>query len=551
MIDTSSVLEIIDTSNSILESRTSSLSLQSGLGPPDICLVKREHQPSGLKRWISKSCTRSYYHNIYGVDTSSEASIAAYFRHFLDSSSLKSSKSRVFFGCFCSFDLFSKSDIRVEIAIPGQTTAYLVDYSGNKFKVKEEHWEGCYLSSGLRSFYPLQGTAVNSVELFSRLSDFERFFKVSMKFWGKIGFVLGDVRDVQKYSNNLLIPAISKYLLRRKRYRLHQRLFKSYLDKDPLILTFLAQSSCKLGKLDEILKLLKTQIKITPHAFPLYFTAAKAYLKRGEVVQAIRLCQYLIELNLEVYEYWELLVQSYIKHKDYNSALITLNQIPHYSIKSPPILKTPEENLVLPEKIFFNAAGNVWIHPCDLDFRPFEDQNISKPAKEKALIKKLETLPASALTGSKARAYRLLVKIEKNIEWDNLIKIKQSLFKRPLGPVAEEEKIMTQHLSSSGVGAGFTRTGFQTFSQDFTPEEDPAVDETLQPAQLLTYRNYFLTEWTGNKLSLIMNTLTRVQTSDTTELFSCLYNDLKAVYEWQKESSDIQAVHALKNSKGN
>ena len=66
---------------------------------------------------------------------------------------------------------------------------------------------------------------------------------------------------------------------------------------------------------------------------------------------------------------------------------------------------------------------------------------------------------------------------------------------------------------------------------------------------MVTTRNYFLPESTSNKLSLIMDANHRIQSPTTTELFTCLHNDLKAVYEWQKESSDIQAVHALKNSK--
>ena len=66
---------------------------------------------------------------------------------------------------------------------------------------------------------------------------------------------------------------------------------------------------------------------------------------------------------------------------------------------------------------------------------------------------------------------------------------------------------------------------------------------------MLTTRNYFLPESTVNRVSLLMNTSQRIQSAATTELFHALHNDLKAVYEWQKESSDIQAVHALRNSK--
>ena len=66
---------------------------------------------------------------------------------------------------------------------------------------------------------------------------------------------------------------------------------------------------------------------------------------------------------------------------------------------------------------------------------------------------------------------------------------------------------------------------------------------------MLTTRNYFLPESTVNKVSLLMNSSQRIQSAVTTELFNALHSDLKALYEWQKEFSDIQAVHALKTSK--
>ena len=146
--------------------------------------------------------------------------------------------------------------------------------------------------------------------------------EITEKFWDKLGFVLGDINDISKYGVNLLFPALGKYLLRLKRYKVHQQVFRKYVGRDPLMLTFLTHSSIKMGKFDEIIRLLGNQIKITPHAFPLYFSMAKAYLKRQESPQAIRLCQYLIELNLGVYDYWHLLILCYIKKKDYIPALL-------------------------------------------------------------------------------------------------------------------------------------------------------------------------------------------------------------------------------------
>ena len=159
--------------------------------------------------------------------------------------------------------------------------------------------------------------------------------------------------------------------------------------------------------------------------------------------------------------------------------------MPHYIIDPPEYdLEITEEKIVLPERISYCAAGNIWTTPKNLDFRAFEDQILSKSSKEKALLKKLDALPGVKLNGSTTRAYKLIVKLEKILEWENLLKLKQSLLKKTINVNAqeEEEKIHTQMLSSQGPSTemnkgGFIRTIFPTFSQEIRHEIDPYVDE--------------------------------------------------------------------------
>ena len=477
----SEILEILDPQSRCLHLRTTSLKNPIALGPPNMCYLIREHQPTGFKKLLSRPYTRSYYHYIYGTNTSSMASIAAYFLQFLDGKTVKNSK--VVYGCFCVYDLFSKYDIRVEIQIPGHSSAYLINANGERFEADEVHWQGGYLSSVLRAMYPARGSIVATVTFFKTIEDVEEFMEITEKFWDKLGFVLGDINDISKYGVNLLFPALGKYLLRLKRYKVHQQVFRKYVGRDPLMLTFLTHSSIKMGKFDEIIRLLGNQIKITPHAFPLYFSMAKAYLKRQEIPQAIRLCQYLIELNLGVYDYWHLLILCYIKKKDYIPALLCLNIMPHYEFVDEKYdLEVTEDKIVLPQRLSYKAAGNIWITPSDLDFRAFEDQVLSRTSKEKTLLNNLNNLPGTRLYGSKARAYKLLVRIEKLIEWENLLKIKQGILKKTTPIPEEEEKIHTQVLSSQGPSTEFNKSSFnhstiKSLSHDFTPEADPDIDE--------------------------------------------------------------------------
>ena len=477
----SEILEIFDPQSHSLTLRTTSLKNPIALGPPDMCYIIREHRPTGFKKLVSRSHPRSYYHYIYGTNTSSLASVAAYFLQFLDNKTIKNSK--MVYGCFCVYDLFTKYDIRVEIQIPGHSSAYLINSNGERFETEEVHWQGAYLSTVLRAMYPEKGSIVACRTFFSTIEEVEGFMEIAEKFWDKLGFVLGDINDTSKYGVNLLFPALGKYLLRLKRYKVHQQVFRKYAGRDPLMLTFLTHSSIKMGKFDEIIRLLGNQIKITPHAFPLYFSLAKAYLRKQEFPQAIRLCQYLIELNIGVYDYWHLLIQCYIKKKDYVPALLCLNIMPHYDfVTERHDLEVTEDKIMIPQRLSYKAAGNIWITPSDLDFRAFEDQGMGKTSKEKALLKALLSLPGSKLQGSKARAYKLLVKIEKLIEWENLLKIKQGVLKKTTPVPEEEEKIHTQVLSSQGPSTEFSKSGFnhptvKSLGHEFMPEADPYIDE--------------------------------------------------------------------------
>lgn len=549
MNKTTSILEIIDNDNSAFRIRSEQIENIQGLGPPDMCIVQREHFPSGLKRFISKSYQKQYYHYIYGVDTSSIASIAAYFKHFIDSYNKLSNSTKFISICFCAYDLFSNFDFRVEIKFPGNMNACIVDKTGNKYIPQDIHWNGVYLSSVIRLCYPVQGNAIGYFEMFKNFEDFEKLFATSSLFFDKLGFVLGDLMDTKKYRHNLLFPAINKYLLKRKRYKLHQMLIRKVVDKDPLMLTFLAKSSLKIGKVDEIIYLLSNQIKITPHAFPLYHTIGKAYLCRGDTAQALQIAQYLVELNLDVFEYWELLINCYLKLKDISSALLAFNQLPHYSIETE-TYEIPSKNkqLISSEKYSFASSSKIWSTPSDLDYKPFEEYYYAKSKKEKLLISNLDSLPGSCLEGSRQRAYKLLAKIEKSIEWSNLIKINKETFRSSRSP---EKPIKFQNFSSIGEinRSGFT-SSMKIISQDYVSKHDQDLDEDIFPVQMLTYRDYFLADSkVNNKLSSLMNPAARVQNEVTSELLHAMNYDLKAIYEWQKETSDIIAVHSLQKSK--
>jgi hypothetical protein len=124
------------------------------LGPPDLCHVIKTTGKAGQKevrcRYFACLSTQTHpfslqigsYHYVSGVDASSSASLAAYLNSlnytveetpgwFFGSTTTKSPW-KIRGGVFCSFNAFSRVDVRVEVKIPGGVEAYVIDVRGER-----------------------------------------------------------------------------------------------------------------------------------------------------------------------------------------------------------------------------------------------------------------------------------------------------------------------------------------------------------------------------------------------------------------------------------
>ena len=99
------------------------------------------------------------YHYVSGVDASSSATLAAYLHSLtnnIESSSTwlggkTKSEWKITKGCFCSFNAFSRVDVRVEVKIPGGVEAYVIDQRNERHNLTQRLWTEVYLSALLRS----------------------------------------------------------------------------------------------------------------------------------------------------------------------------------------------------------------------------------------------------------------------------------------------------------------------------------------------------------------------------------------------------------------
>ncbi len=91
-------------------------------GPPDLCYLIKEKKVTG--GFGSKTIRTGSFHYIYGFDTNSSATIAAYINYL---AGLIEKKCKVIQGIYCCYDIVKKTDIRVEVSFPGSTNVYAFD----------------------------------------------------------------------------------------------------------------------------------------------------------------------------------------------------------------------------------------------------------------------------------------------------------------------------------------------------------------------------------------------------------------------------------------
>ena len=106
-----------------------------------VYLVKEKKQ--GL---MSSTIVRAgYYHHVYGVDTSSTASPSAYIKSVMALASDPNSdtpttkkkknvkpKTWVKSATYCTYDIVTRRDVRVEICFPGSTNVVAYDENGDR-----------------------------------------------------------------------------------------------------------------------------------------------------------------------------------------------------------------------------------------------------------------------------------------------------------------------------------------------------------------------------------------------------------------------------------
>ena len=174
-------------------------------GPPDMCYLVKENK----KGFLSGTGKRQgFYHYVYGVDTSSSATVAVYIKSVMSLAGQnnsdtpnKKAKVNVLSATFCSYDVVSKRDIRVEIGFPGSTNVIAYTADGERQPILGHEWNSLFISSQLRSFIAKPCFVSRIVYQLPTQSSFTDFIACV-----KILYYEGDVLDERFVSENNLDP---------------------------------------------------------------------------------------------------------------------------------------------------------------------------------------------------------------------------------------------------------------------------------------------------------------------------------------------------------
>ncbi|GAA5876079.1 hypothetical protein JCM3774_004498 [Rhodotorula dairenensis] len=412
-----------------LISRTETLASFRELGPPDLCHVIKTTGRAGQKDIGS-------YHYVSGVDASSSASLAAYINSltytveetsswFFGSSAAKSGW-RVRGGAFCSFNAFSRVDVRVEVKIPGGVEAYAIDVRGERHEATSQMWQEVYLSAILRAIlyaddpsYRLAG--FRKLDPISSVDAELRFVAAAETAFFK-GWQLGSEPEVQVATvvSNHLATGLMKYFGDSARYGPLINLFEKLVVKEGEVACLLAQSYLGMNEEVKAVRVLQSAIQQHPQSYALLHVQCDFLRSKGRTEWALKLAKEAVNCAPSEFVTWAKLTEVNMELGRYTDALLTLNSCPMFTWAERDLhrMPTPAKSH-LPIKDFIASSGIL------------DDENTSAHSSDADVA--LLRLPAPSLRGTFAKAYVLLAKLVSLVGWDELLKCRSQVF------VMEEE----------------------------------------------------------------------------------------------------------------
>ncbi|EGW32223.1 uncharacterized protein SPAPADRAFT_61304 [Spathaspora passalidarum NRRL Y-27907] len=552
-----------DYPGSSLVERTARLLTIPDLGPGDLCNIHKYQLNSKKETEIG---TFLYF---TGVDTSNVASIAA---HLQSLANLMTSKSQYWFGdkkhwkvpelSYCSYNAFSKVDMRVTVHIPGKLDVVVVNYDGKLIqdKLSSEELDRFWLETfvcgivravlesdddpdtnkvggGLvevRKINPFNNGIVSKELLNNFLQGFEELFFQ--------GYKLGCTVDFPQPTliNNYLVDGFMKVIELTQTYDQALEILERLQKEEPSVISLIAQ--VLLLKQDEVeaVKVMNEGITQNKRDVNLLILQTEYVLEKKKPELALELAKQAVKSSPSDFKAWSILVKCYIRLGDFENALLTLNSCPmnshreKYQLKRIVPLKNGSEDLHLPSPtdVTLDEVSNLQSNEISYEQRNLDAQ--------------LTNLPATNLKSTYAKAYDLLTDIVVKTGWEALLKYRAKVF------VMEEEYRKDIRGSVSSANNGTTKeplNGAENLTVAETTETVNEEDNSSTMAIKSPQKENF-----DDSTTVDIDAVTTEAVSFEDEfkrkrlcerwldnLFMLLYEDLRVYTMWQAESLHFQA----------
>ncbi|GJC92859.1 bud site selection protein [Colletotrichum higginsianum] len=425
-----------------VDARSESLISLRELGPPDLVhLLKHSTRNPGKQIGV--------YHHVTGVDASSSASLAAYINTLTYREHGQAAQTKISEGLYCCYNAFSRLDMRVHVTIPGTVESYCVDERGDKRKATDDLWLETYLCSVLRAYsYADDGSGetirkIMGVRRFNPVTNTEtehRFLNAAEQLFFR-GWQLGSDSVVQVPNNvsNHLTAGLLKYFQTTGRYASGINLFEKLRDQNVEVSSLLAKVLFMGNEEVEGVRVLHQALKESPMDYVMLDTQAEFLLKKAQTATTPEQKEERLRLALgcadrstiaapSEFGTWARLAQVYVAMEDWENALTILNSCPMFTYQDKDAPQMPE-----PKDVHLPTLPETRLDEIDSEPESRYSEQVDAS---------LLNLRAAVYKGTFKQAYGILTEMTSKIGWDQLLKIRSTVF------VMEDEYRSEKHETS-------------------------------------------------------------------------------------------------------
>lgn len=538
--------------------RTGRLHTFFDLGPADLCNIHKQS--------VNSKTEVGTFLYFTGVDTSNSASIAAQLQSL---ATLITSKSQYWFGekkhwkvpelSYCSYNAFSRVDMRVTVHIPGKFESSVINNDGKLLhdKLSDEElnrlWLETFISSIVRCLidsdeddsnkigglvevrkqnpFSTNGSKSKQV-LDSFLDGFEALFFDGPK--------LGCNIDIPQPTliSNYLVDGFLKCVQLIQSYDKALEILTRLQEKEPDVVTLIAKVLLLKDEEIKAVQVMNEGVTKNKRDSDLLLVQAEFCMDKKRYDMALHLAKQAVKSSPADFKTWSMLVKVYTKLNDFENALLTLNSCPMNSHKE-------KYNL---RRIVPLRGGNDDLHlpsPVDVvldDVSNLQSNEISY--EQRNLDPQLSNLPAANLKSTFAKAYDLLTDIVIKTGWESLLKYRAKVF------VMEEEYRKDKSASSNNVASNGTgshernQSSTSNLNVDNNDNDNSSTVAVKSPNREASDNNDNIEGSNGNADEDLFDSefrKKRLCERWLDNLFMLLYEDLRAYTMWQAEYVHFQA----------